>query len=122
MELPHGRYLHITTREHTPNHVRLHILLNEDNKPVVNTYVKLELGSVVLLGGPRDEDGTLIITMRSRPYRDDDEPGTSKKPAVHETKPERELPPLAPMQPAPAVSIGLPGAGSPPPPPASPSR
>jgi hypothetical protein len=57
MELPHGRYLNITTREHTPNHLRLHILLNEDNRPVVNTYVKLELGSVVLLGGPRDQEG-----------------------------------------------------------------
>jgi len=82
MELPHGRYLNITTREHTPNHLRLHILLNEDNRPVVNTYVKLELGSVVLLGGPRDQDGTLVITIASRPSRDDEEgEGNRKKPA-----------------------------------------
>src|SRR5690348_14870338 len=73
IELPHGRYLHITTREHTPTHVRLHILLNEDNRPVVNTYVKLELGSVLLLGGPRDEDGTLVITLGSRPWREGDD-------------------------------------------------
>jgi len=73
MDLPNGRYLHLTTREHTPNHLRLHILLNENNHPVVNTYVKLELGSVVLLGGPRDETGTLVITIGSRPWRDEDE-------------------------------------------------
>ncbi|HEY2775700.1 MAG TPA: hypothetical protein VGK20_16790 [Candidatus Binatia bacterium] len=72
MDLPNGRYLHITTREHTPDHLRLHILLNEDNHPVVNTYVKLELGSVVLLGGPRDDNGTLVITIGSRPWRTED--------------------------------------------------
>ena len=67
IELPHGRYLYLSTREHTANHLRLHILLNEDNRPVVNTFVKLELGSVVLLGGPRDNDGTLFLAIGSSP-------------------------------------------------------
>lgn len=67
IELPHGRYLYLSTREHTANHLRLHILLNEDNRPVVNTFVKLELGSVVLLGGPRDSDGTLFLAIGSSP-------------------------------------------------------
>lgn len=67
MVLPGGRFLNITTREHTPNHLRLHILLNEDNRPVVNTFVKLEHGSVVMMGGPRDDNGTLVITIASRP-------------------------------------------------------
>jgi hypothetical protein len=118
MELPHGRYLHITTREHTPDHLRLHILLNEDNRPVVNTYVKLELGSVVLLGGPRDPDGTLVITIGSRPVRDDDEDDAPKKNTMEIEKPEkptispnamRDLPPIPPPSPAPAVSASSPG-------------
>lgn len=120
MELPHGRYLHITTREHTPDHLRLHILLNEDNRPVVNTYVKLELGSVVLLGGPRDPDGTLVITIGSRPARDDEEGDAPKKPASEQAdKPEaspqispqaaRDLPPIPPPSPTPAVSASSPG-------------
>jgi len=65
--LPGDRYLHITTREHTPEHVRVHILLNEHNRPVINTYVKLEHDSVVLLGGPRDPQGTLIISIGVKP-------------------------------------------------------
>src|SRR5205085_5681694 len=115
MELPHGRYLHITTREHTPDHLRLHILLNEDNKPVVNTYVKLELGSVVLLGGPRDPDGTLVITIGSRPYRGEDEGDDEapKKSAESETptlspNAARDLPPIPPPSPAPAMSASSP--------------
>ena len=116
IELPNGRYLHITTREHTTDHLRLHILLNEDNRPVVNTYVKLELGSVVLLGGPRDENGTLVITIGSRPWRDDDEDTPSNRksslqaPAPSAQEPAREMVPMAPAPPAPAVSAVLPGA------------
>jgi hypothetical protein len=132
MDLPNGRYLHITTREHTPNHLRLHILLNENNHPVVNTYVKLELGSVVLMGGPRDENGTLVITIGSRPWRDEDEdapvarkptsrssdapaPGSAPQGAASApgsvAKPSgssRELPPKASTPPTPAVSAVLP--------------
>lgn len=115
MELPHGRYLHITTREHTPSHLRLHILLNEDNHPVVNTYVKLELGSVVLLGGPRDQDGTLVITIGSRPYREEDDQDEPKRPMSQSGQPpadmpdtSRELAPRPASPPAPAVSAVAP--------------
>lgn len=115
MELPHGRYLHITTREHTPDHLRLHILLNEDNRPVVNTYVKLELGSVVVLGGPRDQDGTLVITIASRPVREEDEEGEQKKPmSQNGSDPQsptgdlRELPPMPVQPPTPAVTAVMP--------------
>lgn len=123
MELPNGRYLHLTTREHAPNHLRLHILLNEDNRPVVNTYVKLELGSVLVVGGPRDENGTLVITIGSRPWRDEDEEAAaSKKPTSQgsgDPAPDsganapgnaRQLPPMAPAPPIPAVSAVLPAA------------
>jgi hypothetical protein len=108
VELPNGRYLHITTREHTPSHVRLHILLNEDNRPVVNTYVKLEMGSVVLLGGPRDEDGTLVITLGSRPWRDgDDELPLQKKPSSEPVPPAKDLPPLPAKEPTQAFQAGM---------------
>lgn len=119
IELPNGRYLHVTTREHTPSHLRLHILLNEDNRPVVNTYVKLELGSVVLLGGPRDENGTLVITIRSRPWREEDG-GDDDPPRRPSSSPEGVLPgqdgaarpsgPLPPREPTPALSASMPGA------------
>jgi hypothetical protein len=65
MELPGGRYLHITTREHDADSIRLNILLNENNRPILNTDVQLDHDSVVLLGGPHDEDGTLLISIGS---------------------------------------------------------
>jgi hypothetical protein len=120
IELPGGRYLHITTREHTPDHLRLHILLNEDNHPVVNTYVKLELGSVVMLGGPRDQNGTLVITIGSRPWRAGDDGEPDDKPASHDDKPggftpgsTRELPPLSPLPLTPGVSAMMPASPRP---------
>lgn len=119
IELPNGRYLHVTTREHTPSHLRLHILLNEDNRPVVNTYVKLELGSVVLLGGPRDENGTLVITIRSRPWREEDGGDDDDSPRRPSSSPDGVLPgqggaakpsdSLPPREPTPALSASMPG-------------
>jgi hypothetical protein len=66
IQLPHDRYLHITTRDHTGDHLRMHVLLNESNRPLINTDIKLEPGSVVLLGGPRSREGTLIITIGAK--------------------------------------------------------
>lgn len=119
VELPNGRYLHITTDEHTSDHVRLHILLNEDNHPVVNTFVKLEMGSVVMLGGPRDQNGTLVIRIGSRPWRsEDDDSGEEKAIPIPQSGQEptptpgaaHELPAAAPRPPSPAVAVGLPPA------------
>lgn len=123
VELPNGRYLNITTREHGPDHVRLHILLNEDNRPVVNTYVKLELGSVVLLGGPRDQNGTLVIAIASRPVREGDEEDVRRKPSSSRRAGETASPSLPSTQSAsrggatsPSVSTLVPGASRPTPP------
>ena len=63
MELPGGRYLHLTTRERGDDHLRVHLLLNEGNRPVINTVLRMDSDSVILLGGPKDENGTLIITI-----------------------------------------------------------
>ena len=101
IELPGGRYLHIITREHTPDHLRLHLLLNEENHPVLNTYVTLEMGSLVLIGGPRDQAGTLVITLGARPVRERDVVGE-----------ERALPGPG-QEPTPAVSASMPGGGAP---------
>lgn len=113
MELPHGRFLNITTREHAPDHLRLHILLNEDNRPILNTYVKLELGSVVMLGGPRDEGGTLVIAIASRPARgDDDGAPTPRRSADQGGKQPSASPQAAapPPPPSPAGSTLVPSA------------
>jgi hypothetical protein len=105
MELPNGRYLHITTREHTPDHLRLHILLNEDNRPILNTYMKLELGNVVVIGGPRDENGTLVIAIGSRPWKGGDDEEDEKA-----TGQNQKLDPVPPCAATPAVQASTPGA------------
>lgn len=116
MDLPGRRYLHITTREHTPDHLRLHILLNEDNHPVVNTDVKLCHGSPVVIGGPRDDAGVLVIAIAARDWRpEDDEPHAApSQGGGRDVSPKgkdpasRELAPMAPAAPSPAVSAVAP--------------
>lgn len=61
--LPGERYLQVTTEERFAERLRVHILLNEKNRPVINTDVNLDTDSVVLIGGPHDEAGTLIIAI-----------------------------------------------------------
>jgi len=112
MELPNGRYLSITTREHTRDHLRIHILLNENNRPVINTDVKIEPASVVLIGGPRDEHGTLIITIGTKALAEGPrssgrrEASTQNQgPAAAAAHPSGEAPsckPSAPLTPAPS--------------------
>jgi hypothetical protein len=77
IELPNDRFLHVTTEEITSRYLRLHILLNENNRPIINTDVKLNPSSVVLLGGPQDSAGTLIISIAAI----DSEPAAAAKSA-----------------------------------------
>jgi hypothetical protein len=63
IELPGGRYLHVTVVERTPQALKLRVLINENNHPVVSTDVKLNRNSILLLGGPRDAQGTLIVAI-----------------------------------------------------------
>ncbi len=102
VELPNGRFLNITTREHTRDHLRIHILLNENNRPVINTDVKIEPHSVVLIGGPRDEHGTLIITIGTKALAEGPRSSTGRRDASAQTdgdgtsaRPEGAAPPHA---------------------------
>ncbi len=63
--IPGGRYLHVTTQERTADHIKMRVLLNEHNRPLLNADVKLDHDSVIVLGGPQEEEGTLIITIRA---------------------------------------------------------
>ena len=63
LELPGNRYLHVMTRENASDHLKMTILLNQANRPILTTEVKIDYDSVVLLGGPRDAAGTLLIAI-----------------------------------------------------------
>ncbi|MFQ5477036.1 MAG: hypothetical protein ACE5E4_00280 [Candidatus Binatia bacterium] len=67
VELPGGRYLHITALDSSPEHLKLRVLINENNRPIVNTDVVINREGVILLGGPKDEKGTLILAIRATP-------------------------------------------------------
>jgi len=86
-DLPGGRYLHVTTKEVGPEDVRLHILLNEGNRPVINTDVKLTPDTVIVLGGPHDRAGTLIITISAETDSGSDDDDNDKVKAVAATQP-----------------------------------
>ncbi len=65
IDLPGGRHLHMTAIDRGPDYVMLRLILNEHNRPVVSTDVKINDDSILLLGGPKDKKGTLVITIGS---------------------------------------------------------
>ena len=76
MELPGNRYLHITALDSTAEYLQLRVLVNENNRPIVNTDVRINRGAPLLIAGPKmGNNGTLILAIRATP------PGPAPQPA-----------------------------------------
>jgi hypothetical protein len=68
MELPGNRYLHITALDSTAEYLQLRVLVNENNRPIVNTDVRINRGAPLLIAGPKmGNNGTLILAIRATP-------------------------------------------------------
>ena len=68
MDLPGDRYLHITALESTLEYLQLRVLVNENNRPIVNTDVRINRGAPLLIAGPKlGSNGTLIIAIQATP-------------------------------------------------------
>jgi hypothetical protein len=98
--LPGGRILHIQPMGMDGGMIRMEIMLFQGEQPMMTTDLKIMNGGVFMVGGPRYDEGTLIISIK----------------------------PLAPQSAevvAPATELGPPSAMSPPvavaPPPALPA-
>lgn len=61
-------YLQIRTTGTTPEFLKLHLLFNRRNRPVVNADLKLNRKAAVLLTSSRIDGGTLVLSIRLREY------------------------------------------------------
>jgi hypothetical protein len=62
-DIPGGRYLVVAPQEMRDSRVAMKVMLLEGGRPLVDTSVALRNGGVLLLGGPKEQEGVLIISI-----------------------------------------------------------
>jgi hypothetical protein len=62
-DIPGGRYLVVAPKELRDSKVSMQVMLLEGGRPLVDTSVALRDHGVLLLGGPKQQEGVLIITI-----------------------------------------------------------
>jgi hypothetical protein len=62
-ELPGGRILHIAPRAVDGNMISMELVLFEGPRPVMSTDLKLMNHAILIVGGPRYQQGMLITTI-----------------------------------------------------------
>ena len=62
-DLPGGRYLLVIPREYKDGRVSMKLMLVEGSRPLFDTVVSLRNQGTFLIGGPRHQDGVLIIAI-----------------------------------------------------------
>ncbi len=62
-ELPGGRILHVSPHEVQGNMIAMELVLFQGERPMMTTDLKLRNHGVLIVGGPRYEQGMLIISI-----------------------------------------------------------
>ena len=62
-DLPGGRYLLVIPREYRDGRVSMKLILVEGSRPLIDTVLGLRDQGTFLVGGPRHQDGVLIIAI-----------------------------------------------------------
>jgi hypothetical protein len=62
-DLPGGRYLLVIPREYKDGRVSMKLMLVEGSRPLFDTVVGLRNQGTFLVGGPRHQEGVLIIAI-----------------------------------------------------------
>jgi hypothetical protein len=65
MDIPGGGYLHVTTTESTARHLKMRLLLNQGNRPILNADIKLNRDAGILLKSARTDAGVIILSIKS---------------------------------------------------------
>jgi hypothetical protein len=65
MDIPGGGYLQIRTTEATSTHLKMRLLLIQENRPILNADVKLNRNAGLLLRSKRTETGTIILSIKA---------------------------------------------------------
>jgi len=67
MNVPSNGFLQVTTTESTATHLKLRLVLNQENRPVVNADLKLNRNAGILIKSSRTEGGTVLISIKTTP-------------------------------------------------------
>lgn len=62
-DLPGGRYLLVIPREYKEGRVSMKLMMVEGSRPLFDTVIGLRNQGTFLVGGPRHQDGVLIIAI-----------------------------------------------------------
>jgi hypothetical protein len=62
-EIPGGRTLTVSPQEFQDNRIALKVRLTENDKPIVDTTVKIANKGNFILGGPPHEGGALVLSI-----------------------------------------------------------
>jgi hypothetical protein len=62
-DIPGGRKVFVNPQEFKDKQLALRVRMQEGQKPLVNTIVKLQNGGHFLLGGPPHESGVLVVSI-----------------------------------------------------------
>jgi len=62
-DIPGGRYVLVIPNEFRDNHILMKVMVLEGARPIVNTALSLRYHATFLLGGPRQQEGVLILSI-----------------------------------------------------------
>jgi hypothetical protein len=62
-DIPGGRYVMVIPREFKNDRVSMKVMVIEGSRPIVNTAVSLRNHATFLVGGPRQHEGVLILSI-----------------------------------------------------------
>ena len=62
-DIPGGRYLLVIPREFKNDRVSMKVMVLEGARPIIDTVLSLRNHATFLIGGPRQPDGVLILSI-----------------------------------------------------------
>lgn len=62
-DIPGGRYVLVIPREFKNNRVSMKVMVIDGSRPIVDTALSLRNHGTFLVGGPRQRDGVLILSI-----------------------------------------------------------
>ena len=62
-DIPGGRYVLVIPREYKNDRVSMKVMVIEGSRPIVDTSVSLRNHATFLVGGPRQHEGVLILSI-----------------------------------------------------------
>ncbi len=62
-DIPGGRYVVVVPREYKNERVSMKVMVIEGTRPIIDTVLSLRDHATLLVGGPRQRDGVLILSI-----------------------------------------------------------